>query len=70
MCSRRNKPFFQAVLFIGIVGGLGYGLFLYNELSHKFQRSERQVKKYSKHQESLNAQLQGKSLKSVRTGSL
>lgn len=65
MCSRRNKPVLQAVVFLGLVGSLGYFVYLYNTKSLKLERTDRQLKKYIQYQQSLSSQLKGKNVVSI-----
>ena len=61
MCNRRNKPIWQAAVFLSLVGGLGYTFYLYNLTTMDLDASRSEADKYLKQQESLSSQLQGQS---------
>ena len=59
MCNRRNKPICQGALLLALVGGLGYTMYLYSNISMDLEISRSETDKYFKQQESLSSQLQG-----------
>lgn len=59
MCNRRNKPICQGAIFLALVGGLGYTMYLYSILSMDLEISKSETDKYFRQQESLSSQLQG-----------
>ncbi|XP_001632961.2 Golgi integral membrane protein 4 [Nematostella vectensis] len=58
MLNRRHRPLLQAVIFLGLIGALGYSVFLYNTLNLKLEKSDQQIRKFTKQQKSLSSQLQ------------
>lgn len=61
MCSRKQKRILQSLLLLIVVFGFIYGAMLYYELQSQLRKAEAVALKYQQHQESLSAQLQGKS---------
>ena len=59
MCNRRNKPICQGAFLLALVGGLGYTMYLYSNISMDLEISRSETDKYFKQQESLSSQLQG-----------
>ena len=59
MCNRRNKPICQGAILLALVGGLGYIMYLYSNISMELEISKSETDKYLKQQESLSSQLQG-----------
>lgn len=61
MCSRKQKRILQSLLLLTVVFGFIYGAMLYYEVQSQLRKAEAVALKYQQHQESLSAQLQGKS---------
>ena len=59
MCNRRNKPICQGAVFLALVGGLGYTMYLYSNISMDLEISKSETDKYFRQQESVSSQLQG-----------
>lgn len=58
MCNRRNKPIFQGAVFLALLGGLGYAIYLYNIVSVDLEISKSEANRYLRKQESFSSQLQ------------
>lgn len=60
VCSRKQKKIFQSLLLVTVVFGMIYGGMVSYEMHKQLNRTEALALKYQQHQESLSAQLQGK----------
>lgn len=60
VCSRKQKKIFQSLLLVTVVFGMIYGGMVSYEMHKQLKRTESLALKYQQHQESLSAQLQGK----------
>ena len=59
MCNRRNKTFCHGAILLALVGGLGYSMYLYSNISMDLEISRSETDKYYRQQESLSSQLPG-----------
>lgn len=66
VCSRRQRRIFQSLLLITVLFGMIYGGMISYEMHNQLKRTEAMAVKYQQHQESLSAQLQGKSFPEQR----
>ena len=60
VCSRRQRKIFQSFLLITVICGSMYAFMISYEMHKQLKKTEAMAQKYQQHQESLSAQLQGK----------
>ena len=59
MCNRRNKPFCQVAILFALLGAVGYLFYENSLIKLDLEKSNSDVDKYFRQQESLSSQLQG-----------
>lgn len=62
ICSRRQRRLFQSLMLLLFICGTVCALMISYEMHKELRKTEATALQYQQHQESLSAQLQGKTL--------